>query len=273
MAIYAVGDLQGCLTPLKRLLERLGFDPDVDRLWLTGDLVNRGPESLDCLRYVRGLGPAARTVLGNHDLHLLAVYHGTGRLRADDTLEPVLNAPDVDELMEWLCQQPLLHEDKDLPGYALIHAGLPPQWTMTTARQCAREVEDCLVSGERQGYFEHIYGDEPDYWDPALAYWNRLRFITNAFTRLRFCDAGGRMALEHKGPPSEAPPGIMPWFRMPGRLSFGKRLVFGHWSMLGFHEGNGVLGLDTGCLWGECLTAVRLDDGSHTATSVDCAKA
>ena len=273
MATYAIGDLHGCYDALRRLLDALGFDPSVDRLWFTGDLVNRGPDSLGCLRFVRGLGRSARVVLGNHDLHLLAVHHGAGRCRREDTLDEVLSAPDAGELMAWLCQQPLLHEDPDLPGYALIHAGLPPQWTMATARRCAREVEGCLRSDERWTYFQHLYGDEPSYWDAGLSRWERLRFITNAFTRLRFCDAHGHLALAHKGMPSQAPPGVLPWFRMPGRASFGKRLVFGHWSLLGWHDGDGVLALDTGCQWGAALTAARIDDACHARTEVACGAA
>ncbi len=270
MAIYAIGDLHGCYDSLRRLLDEVAFEPTVDRLWFTGDLVNRGPDSLACVRFVRSLGSAARMVLGNHDLHLLARYHGIGRSKSNDTLDAVLDAPDVDELMVWLCEQPLLHEDADLPGYALIHAGLPPQWTMATARACAREVEAWLRSDEREHYFQHLYGNEPSYWSPRLSTWERLRFITNAFTRLRFCDADGRLALTQKGAPSQAPTGIMPWFRVPGRASFGKRLIIGHWSLLGWHEGDGILALDTGCQWGYDLTAARLDDGSHARTAITC---
>jgi bis(5'-nucleosyl)-tetraphosphatase (symmetrical) len=270
LAIYAIGDLQGCYDPLRRLLDRLGFDPRVDQLWFTGDLVNRGPQSLEALRFVHQLGDAARTVLGNHDLHLLAVYYGAGRLKRDDTIAPILAAEDGPELLEWLCHQPLLHEDSRLPGYTLIHAGLAPQWNLATARACAGEVETCLRTGDRQGYFDHLYGDEPAAWDASLRGWERLRFITNTFTRLRFCHDDGRLALAHKGPPQDAPPGVLPWFQVPGRPSFGRRIVFGHWSLLGWHDGNGVLALDTGCLWSGALTAARLDDGTHTATSVAC---
>jgi bis(5'-nucleosyl)-tetraphosphatase (symmetrical) len=265
VAVYAIGDVQGCADELHELLARLGFDATRDRLWFVGDLVNRGPRSLETLRLVRSLGDAASVVLGNHDLHLLAIARG-GALwrRRDDGLRPILEAPDAAILLDWLQSRPLLHHDAQL-GITLIHAGLPPQWDIATARACAREVE-LRLRGENAGaLFEHMYGNEPSLWREELEGWDRLRFTINAFTRLRVCDvADGRMRLEFKGPPATAPPDSRPWFRIPWRRSAGERLVFGHWSELGYVEESGVLGLDTGCVWGGTLTGQRIDAG-HSA--------
>ena len=271
MATYAIGDVQGCYDALRRLLDRVAFDPAVDQIWFTGDIVNRGPQSLAALRFVRELGSAATTVLGNHDLHLLAVYHGAEQLKSDDTLRPILEASDACELMAWLCHRPLLHEDPTLPGYVLIHAGLAPQWDPATARAAAREVETLLRGGNRQGYFDHLYGDQPERWDEELTGWERLRFITNALTRLRFCHRDGRLALDYKGTIGDAPDDILAWFRVPDRPWWDKRIVFGHWSQLGYYHDDRVLGLDTGCLWGGSLTAVQLgDETEHRCYQVDC---
>lgn len=270
MAVYAIGDIQGCYGPLRALLERLDFDPARDRLWFTGDIVNRGPESLEALRFVHGLGDAARTVLGNHDLHMLAVWHGAARLKRGDSVQPVFDAPDGPELLEWLCRQPLLHEADEAPGYALVHAGLPPAWDIARARSGAREVEACLRGPQRQAYFDNLYGDEPSRWDPDLAGWDRLRYITNALTRMRFCDRAGRLLFDYKGSPASAPQGYTPWFAVPGRRPAGTRLVCGHWSTLGMHTEEDVLAIDTGCLWGGALTAVRLDDGVESVTTLPC---
>ncbi|MDX1592622.1 MAG: symmetrical bis(5'-nucleosyl)-tetraphosphatase [Gammaproteobacteria bacterium] len=258
MAHYAIGDVQGCRAELLELLESLRFDPAADTLWFTGDLVNRGPESLATLRLVRELGERAVTVLGNHDLHLLAVAAARSPLKRKDTLQAVLDAPDRDELLEWLAERPLLHHDAGL-GVTLLHAGLPPQWSLDEARARAAEVEQVLRDGDRDAFFGHMYGDTPDRWDPGLTGWERLRFITNCLTRLRFCTAEGRMNLASKGPPGSQPPGFMPWFDVPGRASAGSRVVCGHWSALGLVERDDLLVLDTGCLWGGTLTAVRLD--------------
>ncbi|RMG29346.1 MAG: symmetrical bis(5'-nucleosyl)-tetraphosphatase, partial [Gammaproteobacteria bacterium] len=195
MAVYAIGDVQGCYDDLQRLLERLRFDPAQDRLWFTGDLVNRGPHSLEVLRFVRALGDRAVTVLGNHDLHLLAVAHDPSRAHPRDTLHAVLDAPDGAELIDWLRTRPFLHEDPDL-GLALLHAGLPPQWDAETARACAREVERVFSGPDWGAFTEAMYGNEPDRWDPSLTGTDRLRFITNCFTRLRYCTADGRLGLE-----------------------------------------------------------------------------
>ncbi len=260
MAIYAVGDIQGCCDEFEALLAHLRFDPDRDRLWLTGDLVNRGPRSLDVLRRVKGLGAAAITVLGNHDLHLLAAALAPGEpLKPDDTLGPIFTAPDRDELLIWLRSLPLLHHDATL-GYTMIHAGLPPQWDLATARACAAELEQALRDDARcLELFTHMYGDRPNRWSEDLRGVERLRFITNCFTRLRFCRADGRLELKFKGKVDSAPAGIVPWFRAPRRRSRDLRIVCGHWSALGYHDGDGVLSIDTGCVWGGKLCAVRLD--------------
>jgi bis(5'-nucleosyl)-tetraphosphatase (symmetrical) len=260
MAIYAVGDLQGCLDELEILLERLHFDRARDRLWFVGDLVNRGPRSLDTLRYVKSLGDTAITVLGNHDLHLLAVARGGSAWKAgDDGLQPIVDAPDADQLLDWLQSRPLLHHDTAL-GVTLLHAGLPPHWDVQTAQSCALEVERRLTGESAGQVYERMYGNEPDVWSDDLEGWRRIRFTINAFTRLRVCDSRtGRMALKFKGPPSTAPEGTQPWFRIPWRKSAGQRIVFGHWSALGYVNEAGVLGLDTGCVWGGALTGQRLD--------------
>jgi len=268
MTTYAIGDVQGCYDELQRLLNAIGFDQNRDRLWFTGDLVNRGPRSLDTLRFVRSLGDRAITVLGNHDLHLLAVAHGDARLRRKDTLDEILDAPDRDELLDWLRNRPLLHHDSDL-GYTVIHAGLPPQWTLADAQQRAQELEAALRGAQHTEFFQRMYGDEPLHWSDGLCGWDRLRFITNCFTRLRYCDPAGRLALAHKGPPGTQPPDLHPWFRIPGRASAGLNIIFGHWSTLGPCADPGIYALDTGCLWGGTLTALALD-GTDARTSVPC---
>jgi bis(5'-nucleosyl)-tetraphosphatase (symmetrical) len=260
MATYAIGDIQGCCDEFEALLAQLRFDPARDRLWLTGDLVNRGPRSLDVLRLVRRLGPAAITVLGNHDLHLLAAAATPGkRLKPQDTLGAILTAPDRDELLKWLRSLPLLHHDAKL-GYTMVHAGLPPQWDLTTAQACAHELEQALrddrVCSE---LFAHMYGDRPNRWSDDLRGFERLRFITNCLTRLRFCRADGSLELKYKGKIDSAPAGVMPWFRSPRRRSRDLHIVCGHWSALGYYDGDGVLSIDTGCVWGEKLCAIRLD--------------
>jgi bis(5'-nucleosyl)-tetraphosphatase (symmetrical) len=259
MAVYAVGDIQGCYLELRQLLQQIAFDPARDRIWLTGDLVNRGPDSLAVLRYVRALGSAAVMVLGNHDLHLLATTYGTTRApRRGDTLQATLAAPDRDELLQWLRQQPLLHHDPAL-ARTLIHAGLPPQWDLELARRCAAEVEQALRD-DPEVLFADMYGDQPDRWSDTLRGGERLRFITNCLTRLRFCTADGRLLPRLKGSPRSAPPEALPWFDVPGRLSAGVPIVCGHWSALGFHATSDVLAIDTGCVWGGTLCAVRLDE-------------
>ncbi len=258
MAVYAIGDLQGCYDEFRELLDLLAFEPGGDRVWLTGDLVNRGPDSLEVLRFVRSLGDAATVVLGNHDLHLLAVAHDPRRaLRRSDTLAAVLGAPDRDELLGWLARRPLLHTDAAL-GWTMVHAGLPPEWDIPAACRRAGEVEAALRAAPA-AFLGAMYGDEPDRWSEGLDGVERLRFTVNCLTRLRICAPDGRLLLGHKGPLARAPAGSLPWFRVPGRQSAGSRIVFGHWSALGYYEGEGVVGLDTGCAWGGALSAIRLD--------------
>lgn len=268
MAVYAIGDIQGCLDPLHRLLDRLHFDPNRDRLWLTGDLVNRGPDSLGVLRFTRELGDAAITVLGNHDIHLLAVWRGYGRLKETDSIGQVLDAPDADELLEWLRRQPLLHESSEL-NTVMMHAGLWPAWTLAQARRLAAEAEAALAGDQFDALMANLYGDEPRCWDESLTGWDRLRFIINALTRMRFCAPNGDLLLDFKGAPAEAPPGYIPWFRVPGRLRSDARIICGHWSTLGYVREDEIVALDTGCLWGGELTAVRLD-GPLDPVSVAC---
>jgi bis(5'-nucleosyl)-tetraphosphatase (symmetrical) len=211
----------------------------------------------------------AVSVLGNHDLHLLASACLPQRRKRKDTLQAILEAPDADELMNWLRRQPLLHHDKTL-GYTLVHAGLPPQWDLATAQACAREVEQVLHSDAYAAFFADMYGNEPGTWSPSLKGTARLRFITNCFTRLRYCDSNGRLALEEKGPPGSQPSHLRPWFEWPERNSSDMRIVFGHWSTLGAHDAPGIHALDTGCLWGGKLTACRLDTPEPQRIEYDC---
>lgn len=271
MALYAIGDVQGCNDELGTLLDALRFTPDRDRLWFVGDLVNRGPDSLGVLRRIRALNDAATVTLGNHDLHLLAVAFGSARERSDDTLGSILAAPDRDDLLGWLAGQPLFHEDPVL-NTCMLHAGLAPQWDINQARQCAREFENALRRSPER-LFRGLYGDQPDRWDDALEGEDRLRFIANCFTRLRYLDADGRLMLRAKGSPKKSQTlSLIPWFEAPAARWRGPRVVFGHWSTLGFFDRAEVTGLDTGCVWGGTLTALRLDGGPQAQpVQVPCA--
>lgn len=271
MADYAIGDIHACLDALQRLLEKLAFNQDRDRLWLTGDLIGRGPDAVETLRFIRSLGPAVEAVLGNHDIHCLAVAAGHGRLRRDDQIEPLLAAPDRDELLHWLQHRPLMVEIPGLP-YTLVHAGIPPQWDIDQALIHAHEAESALQGADSATLFAHLYGNKPDRWDEALSGWERVRFIINAFTRMRFCRADGRLDMRFNGPPEEAPDGLYPWYAAPGHRLDASRstIISGHWSRLGCRTGAGYITLDTGCLWGGRLTAVRLDGLHPTFTHIDC---
>jgi bis(5'-nucleosyl)-tetraphosphatase (symmetrical) len=257
MPTYAIGDVQGCFEPLQRLLDKIQFDPRADRLWFVGDLVNRGPDSLATLRYVQSLGESAVTVLGNHDLHLLAVAEGFARLKRDDTLDDVLEAPDRDELLDWLRHRPLMHFEA---GCAVVHAGLLPAWSVTHALELAGEVEAQLRAPAYRTLLAKMYGNQPDRWNESLTGPDRSRVIVNAMTRMRVCTADGAMEFAHKGKPSGMPEGYLPWFAVPGRRSRDTTIIFGHWSALGLVRQPNVFGLDTGCLWGRQLTALRIED-------------
>ncbi|MEH6823863.1 MAG: symmetrical bis(5'-nucleosyl)-tetraphosphatase [Motiliproteus sp.] len=259
MATYAVGDLQGCLNELKALLALVNFSTQ-DQLWIAGDLVNRGPQSLATLRFVKDLGDQARVVLGNHDLHLLAVAFEKRKANRKDTFEAILNAPDRDELMHWLRHQPLLHHDS-AKGYVMVHAGIPPIWSLSKAIACAREVEAVLQSPQAGEFFAQMYGNEPSRWKDSLDGWDRYRMITNYLTRMRFCNARGKLELDTKTGPQNPPPGYAPWFSFSDRLTSQHRLLFGHWASLeGQADTPNVYPLDTGCVWGGPLTALRLED-------------
>jgi bis(5'-nucleosyl)-tetraphosphatase (symmetrical) len=261
---YAIGDVQGCFDDLLRLLEKLDFNPDVDRLWFTGDLVNKGPNSLELLRFVHGLGSAAISVLGNHDLHLLAAAAGAVRIRKKDTITEILDAPDCEELLFWLRHQPALHHSDTL-GFTMIHAGLPPQWDLEKARQCARELETVLQNVAYEDLFPHLPGDGPLRWREDLQGWERLRFITNCFTQLRWCDPGGRIDLPGKRRKVSAQKKrSQPWFEIPQRASKPLQILFGHWANLVITPAASgaarVIPLDTGCANGGRFTALRLED-------------
>ena len=266
MATYAIGDVQGCFAPLQALLKKIRFNADRDRLMFTGDLVNRGADNVRVLRFIRDLGENAVTVLGNHDLHMLAVAHGHRQYYGDgDTFEDVLQAPDRDALLEWLAARPFLREEA---GYCLVHAGLPPPWDLPLARRCAAEATQALGGDHRAEFLGQMYGNHPDQWREDLQGWDRLRFIVNAFTRMRFCAADGRLDFTHKLAPGTQPPDLQPWFRAPRRRNIDAKIIFGHWAALGRYSGEGVYGLDSGCVWGRHLTAMRL--GAEADFAVDC---
>ncbi len=262
MTLYAVGDLQGCLEPLKVLLDRVAFSPSRDCLWLVGDLVNRGPQSLECLRFVRDLGSSGLSVLGNHDLHLLAVAYNIERLKKSDTLQPILDAPDRSELIDWLRHLKLLHHDqaRDL---TLVHAGIPPQWSVRKALRRAAEVEAALrEEATLLPFLDGMYGNQPAKWNKDLHGVERLRVITNYFTRMRFCKADGTLDFSAKEGLESAPDGFAPWFSHANRKSRGHRLIFGHWAALqGQCDQPDVHALDTGCVWGNAMTLMNVDSG------------
>lgn len=257
MTRYAVGDVQGCLKPLRCLLKSVNFNPQKDQLWAVGDLINRGPQSLKTLRFFYRLGDAAKVVLGNHDLHLLAVAHGATKARPGDTLDKILNAPDRDELLNWLRQQPLLYSDPS-GDYSMVHAGIPPQWDLQQARDRAAEVESLLRSNRAGDFFRNMYGNYPDRWGEQLSGWSRYRLITNYFTRMRFCTASGKLDLLNKSntPSSNK---FAPWFSHP-RATAGDKIIFGHWaSLMGKSNQKNVFAIDTGCVWGNQMTLMDID--------------
>jgi bis(5'-nucleosyl)-tetraphosphatase (symmetrical) len=251
MPTYAIGDVQGCFDELTRLLSEIGYRKS-DRLWFVGDLVNRGPKSVDVLRFVRGLGEKAVVVLGNHDLHLVSQYEGFERTRADDTFADVLQAPDARELVDWLRTRRMMHVED---GYAMVHAGLLPQWSIGKAISLGKEIEKALAGPDYKAFLGHMYGSQPDHWTDSLTGWDRLRVIVNAMTRLRFCTPQGRMDFRAKG--KAAPAGHVPWFDLRNDR---ETLVCGHWSALGLKTSEKLAALDSGCVWGGRLTALRLED-------------
>ncbi len=270
MPNYSIGDIQGCFIALNKLLTKIQFNPANDTLWFTGDLVNRGPQSLEVLRFIKSLGKQAIVVLGNHDLHLLAVSKKYAPYKKQDTLAEILMAPDCLELCDWLRQQPLLYHDVQL-GYTMVHAGLAPQWDLTKALRCANEVQTILRSDRYPEFLAHMYGDEPHCWQDELTGWPRLRLITNYFTRMRFCKLDGTLDLDKKGSAGNPPADFLPWFKIPNRAHKDLKIIFGHWAALnGKTDEPNIFALDTGCAWGNCLTAMRLEDGKRF--TVACAE-
>lgn len=258
MATYAIGDVQGCFSALQRLLQQLNFNAQ-DELWFAGDLINRGTESLAVLRFIKGLGAQAKVVLGNHDLHLLAVYYGGHALKKHDTVQDILAAPDCAELLHWLRQQPLIHCDAK-QHWCMSHAGLPPMWSVAQALALSQEVSTFIQSAQAEAFFKVMYGNQPDRWQDSLIGLDRLRVIVNYLTRMRFVGQQGELDLLSKEGTGTAPAGFRPWFELP-RTSAPTQLLFGHWAALEGHTGkDDIFALDTGCVWGGKLSALRLED-------------
>ena len=271
MALYCIGDVQGCNGALERLLERLDFSPSRDTLFMLGDLVNRGPDNAGVLRRLMKLGDAARCLLGNHDLHLLAVAHGVRKPHRNDTVADILNAPDRAAMLDWLRRQRMAMMQGPL---LMVHAGVLPQWSAQQVLALAAEVEDVLAGPDLAGFLPEMYGNKPGRWRDDLQGADRLRVIINALTRLRFCNARGKMEFDTKEGADAAPPGFMPWFDVPGRRTAGDAVAFGHWSTLGWLDRTDVFALDSGCVWGGSLTALRLDaSGVHERIAVKCPQA
>lgn len=266
MAIYAIGDIQGCFDELLRLLDTIAFNEHTDQLWFAGDLVNRGPKSLETLRFVKSLGAAAITVLGNHDMHLLAASCAEKSANKKDSLSQVLDAPDRIDLIDWLRHRPLFHFNND---FCLVHAGLPPQWDFKTTQKMALIAEETLRSANYRLFLKQMYGDKPNIWSTNLKGIGKRRFIINCFTRMRYCDANGRLDFSNNGPLGSQPKNLMPWFDVPNRKNADMRIIFGHWSSLGYYEGSNCYAIDTGCLWGGQLTALKLTE-SVERFSIDC---
>ncbi len=270
MAIYAIGDVQGCALPFEALLEKLNFDPDKDKLWLTGDLVNRGPDSLRTLRLVKKLDKSVVTVLGNHDLHFLAVAEKIKRSHPTDTLQQLQQAPDLEELMIWLRHRPLLYCDQQLK-VILVHAGVYPGWSRKQLVEYAGEVEREIQGQKYREFLQEMYGKHPRRWQDNLSGWSRIRFITNTLTRMRYCDSRGNLDFIEKGRPGNQPEKLIPWYQHPDMKCKKWRIVFGHWSALGYTQNNNMISLDSGCVWGGKLTAARLDSDFIARTwQLDC---
>jgi len=261
MATYAIGDVQGCYDELKALLSQIKYKSDCDQLWFCGDLVNRGPKSLETLRFIKSLEGNAISVLGNHDLHLLAMAFNHKKPGKKDTFDELLQAKDSLELLNWLRQLSMAHHDGE-KNITLLHAGLHPHWSIRKMLQLAGEVESVLRSAQHINFYKHMYGDKPLLWNDSLSGWARYRYITNTLTRLRYCDEQGKATLNAKGPPGSQAKNLYPWYEVPGRVSRHDTIIFGHWSTLphaGLASINNTYAIDSGCLWGGALTAMRID--------------
>ena len=267
MTTYVVGDLHGCLDPLQRLLEKARFDPANDKLWFVGDLINRGPRSLETLRFAKSLGDQCIAVLGNHDMHLLGAIHGLRKPSAKDTLDDILAASDLAELTDWLRHRPLLH-DCETTGFTLVHAGIHPAWDLEKAKAMATEVESVLRSDNYTDLLEKLFGNKPSKWSSKLGQHRRRRFAINVFTRMRYCTKSGELDFSYNGPPAKAPKTLLPWYAVKQRKDLPRRVVFGHWSSHPAFAISNVIPLDRGCVWGGCLTALALETG--VSTVVDC---
>ncbi len=271
MAVYAVGDIQGCTLAFEELLEKCHFDPQADKIWICGDIVNRGPASLEAIRLIKKLGSSAITILGNHDLHLLAVAEKIRRSRQGDTIKSILEAPDRDELLHWLRHRPLVHIDRSLKTL-MVHAGVYPGWSRKQLLCYAQEVETVLQGDDYVSLLNNMYGRKPVKWNNKLEGWERCRFIINALTRMRYCDNKTRLDFNQKGSPGSQPKRLLPWFLHPELKCKNWRVVFGHWSALGYQQQNNIISLDSGCVWGGKLTMVRLDSSFHAPSwQLSCA--
>ena len=268
MAVYVIGDIQGCLASLQLLLETIEFKAQQDQVWFVGDLVNRGPDSLGTLRFIHSLGDSARCVLGNHDIHLIACHAGIKSYKPESSLNAVLKDAEADQWIHWLRQQPLLHHDPQL-DWLMVHAGLLAEWDLATAKRCAHELETQLRSDNYVEFIANIYGDKPTQWSEDLERSERWRLSMNAFTRMRMCDQYGALDFSYKGAPANNTTGLTPWFELK-RASEKQRIAFGHWSTLGLVARDNLLAIDTGCLWGNKLTAARIDCDTPVITSIDC---
>lgn len=267
MATYLVGDLHGCYDELQMLLDKVRFDPTADRLYLVGDLVARGDKSLSCLRLVKSLGEAAQTVLGNHDLHLLATAFGIKKVKARDRVDELFAAPDFEELIHWLRRQPLLVHNERL-NFVMVHAGISPDWDLTTAKACAAEVEQVLQNGDYHRLLAQMYDSQPDHWSPELQGIERLRYSINVFTRMRFCYRDHRLDFDCKAPVEQAPVELLPWFALDNPLYQQENIVFGHWaSLVDTPTPSNIYALDTGCAWGNRMTMLRWEDKQYFVQS------
>ncbi|MDP9499818.1 bis(5'-nucleosyl)-tetraphosphatase (symmetrical) ApaH [Bisgaard Taxon 45] len=267
MATYLVGDLQGCYDELQLLLEKVQFDSSQDQLYLVGDLVARGDKSLECLRFVKSLGESAKTVLGNHDLHLISTALGIKKVKVKDRVDAIFNAPDFEELIDWLRNQPLLvHNEQQ--NFVMTHAGISPDWDLATAKQCAQEVEAVLRQGDYRHLIENMYENHPDRWRDDLQGLDRLRYSINVFTRMRFCYWDHRLDFDCKQPPESAPETLTPWFNLANPLYQSIPIIFGHWaSLVNTPTPQNIYALDTGCVWGNRMTMLRWEDKHYFSQS------